>query len=66
MARPADGVEALASLGRVAGDAMVPSIVSINCRSTLASCSGDITKWSRSSVVRLRTEPVEEETVEVG
>eukprot|EP00965_Chrysotila_dentata_P169060 5583073-Pleurochrysis_carterae.AAC.1 len=30
--------------GRVAGDAIVLKIVSISCRSTLASCSGEITK----------------------
>eukprot|EP00965_Chrysotila_dentata_P078910 2601653-Pleurochrysis_carterae.AAC.1 len=42
---------------------MVPRIDSINWRSTLASCSGDITKWSRSLVVRLRTGPVDEVTL---
>eukprot|EP00965_Chrysotila_dentata_P173747 5735877-Pleurochrysis_carterae.AAC.1 len=30
-------------------------MVSISCRSTLASCSGEITKWSFSSEVKGRT-----------
>eukprot|EP00965_Chrysotila_dentata_P153165 5061607-Pleurochrysis_carterae.AAC.1 len=34
---------------------MVPRIVFISCRSTLASCLGEITKWSLSSVVQART-----------
>eukprot|EP00965_Chrysotila_dentata_P127263 4208292-Pleurochrysis_carterae.AAC.2 len=33
---------------------MVPRIVSISCRSTLASCSGEITKRPLSSVVKAR------------
>eukprot|EP00965_Chrysotila_dentata_P105555 3486139-Pleurochrysis_carterae.AAC.2 len=41
--------------GPVGGDAIVLSIVSLNWRSTLASCSGEITKWSLSSEVRGRT-----------
>eukprot|EP00965_Chrysotila_dentata_P073734 2435434-Pleurochrysis_carterae.AAC.1 len=35
---------------------MVLSMVSMSWRSTLASCSGEMTKWSLSSVVRGRTE----------
>eukprot|EP00965_Chrysotila_dentata_P100838 3331031-Pleurochrysis_carterae.AAC.1 len=41
--------------GRVAGEAIVLKMVSISCRSTLASCSGEMTKWSFSSEVKGRT-----------
>eukprot|EP00965_Chrysotila_dentata_P043052 1429548-Pleurochrysis_carterae.AAC.1 len=49
---------------------MVLKIASMSCRSTLASCSGEITKWSFSSVVSVRTDetagaPVDE-TDDVG
>eukprot|EP00965_Chrysotila_dentata_P234318 6200100-Pleurochrysis_carterae.AAC.1 len=36
----------------------------MSCRSTLANCSGEITKWSLSSVVRART--VESDEADVG
>eukprot|EP00965_Chrysotila_dentata_P242550 6204927-Pleurochrysis_carterae.AAC.4 len=42
--------------GRVAGDAIVLRIVSMSWRSTLASCSGERTKWSLSSAVSGRTD----------
>eukprot|EP00965_Chrysotila_dentata_P012028 394804-Pleurochrysis_carterae.AAC.1 len=41
--------------GRVAGDTTVLKMVSISCRSTLASCSGETMKWSFSSEVKGRT-----------
>eukprot|EP00965_Chrysotila_dentata_P201661 6180687-Pleurochrysis_carterae.AAC.1 len=49
--------------GRVAGDAVVLSMVSMSCRSTLANCSGEITKRSGSSVVRACTLETEEALV---
>eukprot|EP00965_Chrysotila_dentata_P117247 3874940-Pleurochrysis_carterae.AAC.2 len=56
IASPADGDEALASAtSRVTGDTTVLKIVSISCRSMLASCSGGITKWSLSSGVNAQT-----------
>eukprot|EP00965_Chrysotila_dentata_P121979 4032057-Pleurochrysis_carterae.AAC.1 len=41
--------------GRVAGDPIVPRMVSMSCLSTFASVSGEITKRSRSSALRGRT-----------
>eukprot|EP00965_Chrysotila_dentata_P167215 5521369-Pleurochrysis_carterae.AAC.1 len=49
--------------GRAAGDAIVLSMVSMSCRSTLANCSGEITKWSLSSVVRVCTLETDEALV---